>query len=139
MTDGIPHFFRRAVLNKSVIVVNILIYAFLIGCNSKPDSMQKEEFQSAQTSKQVITESHQSKQLPYELAKNWSFGYENYRNGNYQEAIEYFWKVSKLDTHKKFPKVYCYISECYIALEKPDSAAIVDEIGREKHADIFCK
>ncbi|MFQ5648338.1 MAG: tetratricopeptide repeat protein [bacterium] len=73
------------------------------------------------------------KKYMFELAKNWSFGYENYKNKQYDRAAKYFWVVARLDTIDKFPKVYRYLGDSYFKLENPDSAQLVFESGLEKY------
>lgn len=63
----------------------------------------------------------------------WSTGYEHAKNKLYREAIPYFWKVEKLDTVKRFPDLYTFLGDCYIKLNKPDSAMIVYRMGTEKY------
>ncbi|NOY59781.1 MAG: tetratricopeptide repeat protein [Calditrichaeota bacterium] len=63
----------------------------------------------------------------------WSTGYEHTKNKLYREAIPYFWKVVKLDTIKRFPDLYTFLGDCYIKLNKPDSAMIVYRMGTEKY------
>ncbi len=75
------------------------------------------------------------KKYMFELAKNWSFGYENYKNKQYDRAAKYFWIVAKLDTIDKFPRVYSLLGDSYFKLEKPDSAQIVFEMGVEKYPE----
>ncbi len=74
-----------------------------------------------------------SKDKLFELMKNWSFGYENYKNKQFERAAKYFWIVTKLDSIDKFPKVYRYLGDSYFKLENPDSAQIVFEIGSSKY------
>lgn len=68
-----------------------------------------------------------------ELTKFWSFGWENYKNKQYKDALKHFWKVVELDTVKKFPTVFRYLGDSYFKLEKPDSAKIVYEMGLERY------
>lgn len=70
-----------------------------------------------------------------ELAKFWSFGYENYKNKQYADATKHFWKVVQLDTINKFPRVYRYLAQCYFQLQKPDSAEYVLKQGVEQHPE----
>jgi tetratricopeptide (TPR) repeat protein len=75
------------------------------------------------------------KKYDFELKKNWSFGYENYKNKQFERAVKYFWEVAKLDTADKFPRVYRYLGQSYFKLQKVDSAQHVYEIGVQKTPD----
>lgn len=68
-----------------------------------------------------------------ELNKFWSFGWENYKNKQYKDALKHFWRVVELDTVKKFPTVFRYLGDCYFKLEKPDSAKVVYEMGLQRY------
>lgn len=65
----------------------------------------------------------------------WSFGYENYKNKQYADAIKHFWKVAEMDTIGKFPKVYQFMGQSYFEEGKIDSAEFVYEMGIEKYPD----
>jgi len=69
----------------------------------------------------------------FELNKSWSLGFENYKNKMYKDALRHFWKVSELDTIKRFPTLYRYLGDSYIKLDKPDSAEIVYRLGTERY------
>lgn len=75
------------------------------------------------------------KKYIFELNKSWSFGYENYKNKQYPSSAKHFWRVVKLDTINKFPRVYRYLGDCYLKMDNPDSAQVVFELGSEKHDD----
>ncbi len=71
-----------------------------------------------------------------ELAKYWSFGFENFKNKQYRDAIKHFWTVAKLDTIDKFTdKVYRYLGDSYYRVQDPDSAQICYELGIQKTPD----
>jgi tetratricopeptide (TPR) repeat protein len=76
------------------------------------------------------------KKYEFELKKNWSFGYENYKNKQYQRAARYFWKVVELDTINMFnSKPFRYLGNSYFQLQNPDSAQVVFELGVTKYPD----
>jgi tetratricopeptide (TPR) repeat protein len=75
------------------------------------------------------------KAYEFELTKFWSFGFENYKNRQYADAAKYFWKVAKMDTIQKFPKVYQYLGQSYFQSGKIDSAQFTFEMGIEKYPD----
>ncbi|KAA3618162.1 MAG: hypothetical protein DWQ05_08985 [Calditrichaeota bacterium] len=73
--------------------------------------------------------------LDYELKKNWSLGYENYKNKEYTRVVPYFWKVVELDKYKAFLSVYNLLGRTYFELGKPDSAQAVYEYGLKENPD----
>lgn len=75
------------------------------------------------------------KKYEFELAKSWSFGFENYKNKQYESAVKHFWQLARTDTINKFPKVYRYLGDSYLKLEQPDSAQFVFEKGLEKYPE----
>lgn len=83
---------------------------------------------------QVDPEAAKKKYL-MELAKFWSFGYENFKNKQYQDAIKHFWNVVELDTIDRFKKVYRYLGDSYFKQENLDSAQYVYELGLEKYPE----
>ncbi len=75
------------------------------------------------------------KKYVFELNKNWSFGYENYKNKQYDRAAKYLGVVAAIDTIDKFPKVYRYLGDSYFKLNNVDSAQVVFEIGTAKYPE----
>ena len=69
------------------------------------------------------------------LMRYYSFGWENYKNKQYPDAVKWFWKVSEIDTINKFTKLYRYLGDSYFKMEKADSAKIIFEMGSEKYPD----
>jgi tetratricopeptide (TPR) repeat protein len=65
----------------------------------------------------------------------WSTGFENHKNKLYQDALKPFWRVAELDTVRRFPDLYTYLGDCYIKLNKLDSAEIVFRLGTKKYQD----
>jgi tetratricopeptide (TPR) repeat protein len=77
-----------------------------------------------------------------ELAKAYSYAFENYKTARmtenpkhkeiyYRDAVKYFWKMIGLDTESKY-NIYGRLSDCYTQLEEPDSAMMVLEMGLAK-------
>lgn len=68
-----------------------------------------------------------------ELTRNWSFGFQHYRNRQYAEATPYFWKVIAHDSaaasNRQYPQVFDFLGQSYIKLNKLDSAILAYEIG----------
>lgn len=71
----------------------------------------------------------------FELKKNWSFGYTNYQNKEYNRVTPYFWKVIELDKNHQFRDVYAFLGDTYLQLQKGDSAEIVYKMGIEVYPD----
>lgn len=71
----------------------------------------------------------------FELAKNWSTGYEYHKAKMYRNALKPFWKVAKLDTISRFKDVWNKLVDIYFNLGKPDSAQLVAEMGLEQYPD----
>ncbi|MGH7601097.1 MAG: tetratricopeptide repeat protein, partial [bacterium] len=94
-----------------------------------------------------------------ELNRNWSFGFQHYRNRRYAEVPRYFWKIVEMDTvqmpasvtvqngtgtvnaiaekpngnlptaSRRFPQVFDFLGQAYLQLNQPDSAQLVYELG----------
>ncbi|MBN1541195.1 tetratricopeptide repeat protein [candidate division KSB1 bacterium] len=65
----------------------------------------------------------------------WSLGYENYKNKMFSDAIPHLWKVTELDTVKRFPLVYNVLGDSYYKLNVPDSAEIAYRMGSELYPE----
>lgn len=68
-----------------------------------------------------------------ELTRNWSYGFQHYRNRRYAEATPYFWKVIAQDSaaalSRQYPQAFDFLGQSYIKLNKPDSAILAYETG----------
>jgi len=100
----------------------ILLTVFLLGTSQMFAQNNNDEDQA-------------SKSYQFELAKSWSFGWENYKNKQYERATKHFWKLARIDTVGKFPRVYRYLGDSYFKLNQPDSAQLVFEIGAKKYPE----
>lgn len=67
----------------------------------------------------------------FELTKNWSFGYTNYQNKEYDRVAPYFWKVIEYDKNHTFKDVYTFLGDTYMQQQKGDSAESVYKMGVE--------
>ena len=65
----------------------------------------------------------------FELNKSWSLGWENYKNKQYADVLRHFWRVVKLDTVKRFPKIFRFLGQSYFELGLQDSAQYVYDKG----------
>lgn len=101
-----------------------MVLIFLLACGSS---------QKISTSEQEATlpQNDDEGQSAYqtELKRNWSFGFENYKNRRYQDAPHFFWRVVEMDTAKTFVDVYSFLANTYSELGMPDSAFQVYELG----------
>ncbi len=68
----------------------------------------------------------------HQLDLNFSIGREHQKNGNHKDSIKPYWKVVELDTIDRFPDIYTFLGDCYMKLDKPDSALIVFKMGTER-------
>ena len=75
------------------------------------------------------------KKYQFELAKNFSTGYEYYKNKMYRNAINPFLVVAEIDTINFRKDVWAKLADCYFKLDNPDSVQIVAEKGLEKYPD----
>lgn len=71
----------------------------------------------------------------FEVMKNWSLGWENYKNKEFNRVVPYFWKVIEIDKYKRFPNVYNFLGQTYFKLSKSDSAQYVYEYGLKENPD----
>jgi len=127
--------FAKKNLHKTLTVALILGFAIMLavtlmtGCATTGGQQQ----QALSPERQKAIKDSLRKIWDRKLNIAWSTGYEHTKNKLYREAIPYFWKVVKLDTVKRFPDLYTFLGDCYIKLNKPDSAMIVYRMGTEKY------
>lgn len=123
---------KLSVLQKSAYFVAILVFAFAgyWGCSSgtKLTPEQMAEMDAREKAKQDSIAN-------FELRKNWSFGYTNYQNKEYDRVAGYFWKVIELDKNNSFKDVYTFLGDTYMQQQKGDSAEIVYKMGIEVYPD----
>ncbi len=68
-----------------------------------------------------------------DLARNFSFGFEPYKHGDYAKARKYFKVVAEKDTTGIYGKVlYQRLGDCFVRLNNPDSAEWAYKIGVER-------
>jgi tetratricopeptide (TPR) repeat protein len=101
--------------------------------------------------KQAVQDSLTRAAYEVELNRNWSFGFQHYRNRQYAEVPRYFWKVVEMDTaptpaaaadhhgataaadrpaaEQRFPQVFDFLGQAYLHLNQPDSAQLAYELG----------
>ncbi|MFQ5602881.1 MAG: tetratricopeptide repeat protein [bacterium] len=112
-----------------------LVCIFLLNLMGGDIYAQKRKKKGKNDKNEQVDPAAQKRAYIMELNKFWSFGYENYKNKQYADAAKYFWKVTELDTIRKFPKIYRYLGDSYFKLEKPDTAKIVFELGIKKYPE----
>lgn len=108
---------------------------------------------------QAVQDSMARAAYEVELNRNWSFGFQHYRNRRYAQVPHYFWKVVEMDTvqsslsttnhngtstatettekpkanqptaSRRFPQVFDFLGQTYLQLSQPDSAQLVYELG----------
>lgn len=121
---------RRSIVNYLVVSMTIVLALNVVTVDSYAQKKKKKGENNGEVDAELAR-----KKYIFELNKSWSFGYENYKNKQYPSSAKHFWRVVKLDTINKFPRVYRYLGDCYLKTDQPDSAQIVFEIGLEKHPD----
>lgn len=115
---------QRIAVQRAIRVMACGLIALLIGCSNNRalrtngrDARALPPADSAQSAYQI------------ELTRNWSFGFENYKNRRYNEVPHFFWRVVAMDSAKAFVDVYSFLANTYIQLGQPDSARLVYEIA----------
>jgi len=120
---------------KGIVIISVLVLALIIatslmtGCATTGTGDQKVEISPE---RQKAIQDSLNKVYKYQLDLNFSIGNEHRKNKNFQDAIKPFWKVVNLDTISRFPDIFTFLADCYMKLEKPDSALIVFTMGTEK-------
>jgi len=71
-----------------------------------------------------------------EVQLQFSFGFEPYKQGDYEKAKRYFKRVAELDTSGIYGQaLYQRLGDCYVRLQKPDSAEWSFKMGVERLPD----
>ncbi|MDZ7261635.1 MAG: tetratricopeptide repeat protein [candidate division KSB1 bacterium] len=103
----------------------IVLFIFIFGC---APPAQKPTTEISPERQKAIADSLQRIYI-FELDKNWSTGYEYYKNKMYSNAVKPFWKVAKLDTIGRYKDVWSKLADTYFKLGNADSAQLVCELG----------
>ncbi len=128
-------FIQRVCTSFIRLALSIFIVLLVLGVVLDNSYAQKNKRKKNKNGNDQVDPEAQRRAYIMELNKFWSFGYENYKNGQYDDANKYFWKVTSLDTINKFPKIYRYLGDSYFKLEKPDTAKLVFELGIKKYPE----
>jgi len=116
---------RQSLVVSSFIVFCAVVYALVTGCATTATT-QKTTVDPVR--EKAIQDS--LKQIwDRKLNIAWSTGFENHKNKLYQDAVKPFWRVVELDTVKRFQDLYTFLGDCYLKLDKPDSAEMVYRLG----------
>jgi tetratricopeptide (TPR) repeat protein len=130
-----------------------IILIFLVAA-AAPAQEKNGKKQKGAAPKPAVQDSFARAAYEIELNRNWSFGFQHYRNRQYAEVPRYFWKVVAMDTAQKspgsadhggastppdttkpaapsraFPQVFDFLGQAYLQLNKPDSAQLVYALG----------
>ncbi len=118
---------------KGLITITILAAAIVAGSGlfSGCATTGGQQVQVSPERQKAIQDSL-NKAYVYQLDLNFSIANEHYKNKNYRDAVNPFWKVVQLDTINRFQDVYTFLGQSYMKLENPDSALIVFTLGTEK-------
>jgi tetratricopeptide (TPR) repeat protein len=121
---------RRSVYRKpsSVLILTALLFSLMLPVDGA-FGQDKNKKKGKTDKEQAVQDSLARAKYVFELNKNWSFGFENYKNKQYADVPRYFWKVVEMDTARKFPQVYGFLGQTFFELNQPDSAQVVYEKG----------
>jgi len=114
-------------LKTSIVIACFLAFtavAYFTGCAGTV-TQQKMTPEREQAIRDSLMREHKSL-----LTRYLSFGYEHYRQKNYEKAAEYFSNVVYLDTTGIYSnRTYPLLSDIYLNLQLPDSAEKIIRIG----------
>jgi tetratricopeptide (TPR) repeat protein len=132
--------FTRKSMPRFAVIAMILTALFL---HDKAALSQDKPRKNNQTP--ISPDSSAAAARELELVRNWSLGFQHYRNKQYAAAARYFWKVVASDTmplpnaanhheaaaapRRKYPQVFDFLGHSYFQLHEPDSAKLVYELG----------
>lgn len=134
---------RKLVIIKGIIVVTVLLVAgftassLMTGCTATTGAGTgaAASMSAAEAAAKAKEDSIALEKYNREKAIAFSTGHEHHKNKNYRDAIKPLWKAAKMDTAKEWSSVYTKLADCYIQLDKADSAMIVYEQAIEKYPD----
>ena len=129
---------RRRSMMYRVSFVGFIIAAFFFSLTLPVDNafaQNKKKKNDKKNEAQAVEDSLARAKYQFELNKNWSFGFENYKNKQYADVPQYFWKVIEMDTTHKFTQVYGLLGQTFYQLNQPDSAQLVYEMGVKTFPD----
>ncbi len=121
--------------NKLINCVGLILILVFAATATVEDSFAQRKKKKGKNNSEVDAEAARKK-YEFELLKSWSFGFENYKNKQYDSSKKHFWNVVKLDTINKFgAKTYRYLGNSYLNGGDPDSAQVIFELGAEKYPE----
>jgi tetratricopeptide (TPR) repeat protein len=126
---AVSKFQRQGVLFVSL-VLSFFAALYFFGCTATQTAKVRtpEEKKAYQDS---LDQEHKKK-----LQLQWSFGYEPFKQGDYERAKGYFRKVAELDTGGVFGRVlYQRLGRCYLELGQVDSAEYAYQMGIHNRPD----
>lgn len=104
------------------------INLYFIGCASTSPQQLELTPEQQKAIQDSLVKIHEGK-----IRLKFSFGYEPYKQGDYQKAKRYFKEVAELDTGGIYGRVlYQRLGDCYLRLNLPDSAEWAYRIGIER-------
>ncbi len=121
--------------NKLINCVGLILILVLGATATVEDSFAQRKKKKGKNDSEVDADAARKK-YELELLKFWSFGFENYKNKQYDSSKKHFWNIAKLDTINKFgAKTYRYLGNSYLNGGDLDSAQVIFEIGTEKYPE----
>lgn len=122
---------RNMMILKGMLVVAVLMVAgfaassLMTGCTATTGGVATGSVDAAAAAAKAKEDSIALEKYNREKNIAYSTGHEHHKNKNYRDAISPLWKAAKMDTARQWPPVYTKLADCYVQLEKPDSALIV--------------
>jgi tetratricopeptide (TPR) repeat protein len=135
---------KKLVIIRGIIVVTVLLIAgftassLMTGCTpttGTTGTTAKSAMSAAEAAAKAKEDSIALVKYNRDKAIAYSTGHEHHKNKNYKDAIKPLWKAAKMDTAKEWSAVYTKLADCYIQLNKVDSAMIVYEQAIDRYPD----
>ncbi|RKY87858.1 hypothetical protein DRQ09_03805 [candidate division KSB1 bacterium] len=126
---------KRGEVIITIFLLSVLMFSYF-HFNCAPPPAQKETSEVNKAKEDSI----RLARLKEELVYNYSFGYEDYKNKEYQKALPRLLKANQIDIELNKDKlqyegIYGFIADCYIKLGKPDSALWAYKSGLKHKPD----
>lgn len=125
---------------KQLVIAAIIVFAGLsvfYRCATTGETQTKEDAQltAQQKAEQKAKQDSLQEAYRYELLKAYSTGNEHHKNKNFKDAIPHLWKAARMDTAGEFKSIYRKLGDCYMKLDKADSALVVYNKALEKYPE----
>ena len=118
---------------STIFVIAAILFSMVVTDSSYASKEKDKKKKKGENSE--VDDATAKKNYEFELLKSWSFGWENYKNKQYESAKKHFLRLASIDTVNKFPKVYGFLGDSFFKLGDIDSAQYAFETGAEKYPD----